>query len=544
MPYQVQQIIGDRGRPISVSRDDPVARALSLMIEHDFSQLPVVRKESELDLPEGMITYEGILRGIRNFNARIADLKVRDVMDGAPVYTIEDDLFDILDRLKDTNAVLVVHNYAPDLVGIVTSYDTTEYFRNRTEDLMRVEDLELMIKDLIKAAYTEPAGEVDQVRLDAAAARITGGRNPIEGEKPKTFADLSLGDYINLLILTDTWPYFEPILQVQRTFVRDLLHGVREVRNSLAHFRSDVTPEKRDQLKFARDWLTRRVEEYQSRLEAEQLEKTRQAFIDSGIVTETGALVQPPANRPPADASGDSRGRLAALADWLQARPGDVEQLPLTFNEIEALIGSDLPASARRHRSWWANDAEGHSQAQHWLEAGWRTAQINLTEGRVTFARIREREQAYINFYTKLLDALREKADFPVRSTAVGGASWLNVQAVPQQGPYTGWFNFAFGRDRRLRVELYLDLFDQAATKLVFDRLMSQKGPIEAKAGPLSWERLDRKQASRVAVYHEGTIVDEKRHPALRQWAVETMVRFYHALAEPAEATILEAKEA
>lgn len=153
MAYQVQQLIEGRGRPLSVKKDDMVSQALSTMIEHDFSQLPVIQEEdgsSGIDMPIGMITYEGILRGIRNFNANIDDLRVRDVMVQAPVFSEEDDLFDILDRLKETNAVLITGFYADDLIGIVTSYDTAEYFRNRTEDLMRVEDIELMVKELIK----------------------------------------------------------------------------------------------------------------------------------------------------------------------------------------------------------------------------------------------------------------------------------------------------------------------------------------------------------------------------------------------------------
>ena len=87
--------------------------------------------------------------------------------------TIDDDLFDILDRLKETNAVLVIETYVPELVGIVTSYDTTEYFRNRTEDLMRVEDIELMVKEFIKTAYVDENGELDEAKLNSAVAQVT-----------------------------------------------------------------------------------------------------------------------------------------------------------------------------------------------------------------------------------------------------------------------------------------------------------------------------------------------------------------------------------
>ena len=57
MPYQVGQLIEGQGALVSVSKEDTVIHSLSLMIEHDFSQLPVVSKQDEFDDLEGMVTY-------------------------------------------------------------------------------------------------------------------------------------------------------------------------------------------------------------------------------------------------------------------------------------------------------------------------------------------------------------------------------------------------------------------------------------------------------------------------------------------------------
>jgi hypothetical protein len=43
----------------------------------------------------------------------------------------------------------------------------------------------------------------------------------------------------------------------------------------------------------------------------------------------------------------------------------------ITFVELETMLGASLPASARRHRSWWGNDSSGrHVQATAWLSIG------------------------------------------------------------------------------------------------------------------------------------------------------------------------------
>lgn len=554
MPYQVQQLLVGRGDPVCVTKDDPVSQALSLMIEHDYSQLPVVKREDDYVLPEGMVTYESILRGIRNFNARIQDLRVRDVTVASPVYSMEDDLFDILDRLKDTNAVLIDSGAGgPGLIGIVTSYDTAEYFRKRTEDLMRVEDIELMIKDFILAAYTENGDRLNEEKLARAIGRVVPSAEKQGGEaaRVKGFAELTMADYISLLLMPDTWSFFQPIFSIQKDSLRELLNGVRLIRNALAHFRTDITAEERDRLKFGAEWLSRCQEEFQARKE----EQKRQIIDPHGDLKPEPTIIQ--VGESLQVQVGDevklsdfsmtdsviSGSRYAALADWLQSQPGKIDRVTLTFDEIEQIIEGDLPASARQHRAWWANDAVGHNHSQLWLDAGWRTVGINFSQGLVTFARIQEREQAYIRFFSKLISELRKQTDFPLKEISPDGVSWVVVQNLPRNAPVGASLAFSFTRDRLLRVELYLDLGDQQKNKAVFDRLHEQKAGFEARLGALDWQRLDHRRASRIAALHQGSIMETRNHAELRKWAAETMAKFFDVLLEPAEKAILEIRD-
>ena len=97
MPFSVEDLMEGRPSPVTITREESVTKALSLMIDHDFSQLPVIDTDH---CPLGMVTYEGILRGVRNFRASIDDLHVRDVMAAAPQFNLEDDLFELLEKLK------------------------------------------------------------------------------------------------------------------------------------------------------------------------------------------------------------------------------------------------------------------------------------------------------------------------------------------------------------------------------------------------------------------------------------------------------------
>ena len=75
----------------------------------------------------------------------------------------------------------------------------------------------------------------------------------------------------------------------------------------------------------------------------------------------------------------------APLNRYLGAVMGDA--VPLTFAEIEAILGRALPPSARRHPAWWSNNVGTHVNAAAWRDAGWRTSQVSIPDERVTFLR-------------------------------------------------------------------------------------------------------------------------------------------------------------
>ena len=80
-------------------------------------------------------------------------------------------------------------------------------------------------------------------------------------------------------------------------------------------------------------------------------------------------------------------GEYDRLGSHLRRRSGPIWQA--SFADIEAIMGTPLPASARRHNAWWANQTgRGHSQARAWQEAAWRTRRLDLKAGKVDFERV------------------------------------------------------------------------------------------------------------------------------------------------------------
>jgi hypothetical protein len=60
----------------------------------------------------------------------------------------------------------------------------------------------------------------------------------------------------------------------------------------------------------------------------------------------------------------------------------------MSFPEVERVLGRPLPASARKHQAWWANETVGtHSHARSWLDARRKTRNVDLNAGTVEFVK-------------------------------------------------------------------------------------------------------------------------------------------------------------
>lgn len=568
MPYFVQELIEEKQVLSTVTLHDRVQVALDKMFEHDFSQLPVIDGEER---PVGLITSESILAAQRNFGIGLDNLLVQHARMDADEFRDDADLFELLDRLRERYAVLIVDGTRK-LIGIVTNYDTAAYFRRRAEDMMLVEDIESMLKDYIQAAYALSDGSIDEERLQGAIQQrintveanrrtfrsalshyisLQTSGNPAldsdllqqvldthydETRGVRAFSDLTFYEYMELLLSEELWHRYRDAFKLDRAAVRTLLDSVRVIRNALAHFHGEILPIERERLRFCANWLA----QYQDAITAQfglndQTEDTgvelHPTVVSASSPVETVATedaLSTHAGPPAEDEVAPDESRYAPLAVWLQNQPADKDLVKPKFAKIEEIIGEPLPSAAYRHRSWWANDSVSHAQSQQWLGVDWRVSSVSLTSQTVRFTRMKERQKAYIEFFNLLFTEFRAKAEFDVPHVSPDGASWITFSRISGSGASAASFAFSFTRGKRFRVELYIDTGEQASTKSIFDLLHARQEELQVQLGDIGWERLNTKRASRIAMYHAGAITDDEETLAeLRQWATDTMIKFY-----------------
>lgn len=81
-----------------------------------------------------------------------------------------------------------------------------------------------------------------------------------------------------------------------------------------------------------------------------------------------------------------------ALGVYLKRQPGD--RVPITFVEIEKVIGAKLPPSARKHRPWWSNNPDNSVMTKVWLDAGFESEQVDISARKLVFRRVRKPKAA------------------------------------------------------------------------------------------------------------------------------------------------------
>lgn len=554
MPIQVSALIAGRPAPVTVQPSDTATVAIRRMVEHDYDQLPVVDARDRL---LGLVSHGSLHRAAWTFECPVDELQVRDAVIDVDPLDEAAELSDLLERLRTAPAVLVVREGR--LVGILTDFDTTEHLRRSAEDWMSVRDVEVTLRDLLRDSFLDADGtlKLDELRalirkragqgnkekfqkaVRAVLAAAPEGAAPYDaarveaawyehmvGERIQADVEgLELQECVDLVAHKERWKdHFAHLFGPKPDKLRKLLKRVGKLRNEIAHHRKELSEDERALLHFCVQWLGRCKDSVAPRVAPD--ERPRAAEPGEPVAVESGPEAPPAA---PEDEQDTSTGLYQPLARWFQGLSAEQESAVLSFQEIEALLGRPLPPSALVHRAWWANDTHSHVQARAWLQVGWRVASVNLSEGRVTFLRAGGKARACIEFFSAVINDLRGKLDAPTLYGSPHGGTWHWIAPLLPGRPAAGWLGLSFARGGRLRVEVYIDTSDRDRNKALFDLLHASRAALEAQAGaPLSWERLDQRRASRVALYHGARLSEATGAlDEARAWAVQTILRVY-----------------
>lgn len=215
--FRIGRLESANTKPLSVNPNTTLSEAVTLMLRHNYSQLPVMTNERDV---KGIISWESI-------GSRLALGKkpshVRECMKPHYEVGLNDSLFRVIGHIIEHSYILV-RGEGRVITGIVTTTDLSLQFQLLSEPFLLLSEIENHIRLLIDGKFTA---------IELASAKDASDND----RKIESVADLTFGEYIRLLENPTYWE--KTGLAVDRGIFVKELDKVRIIRNDVMHFDPD-----------------------------------------------------------------------------------------------------------------------------------------------------------------------------------------------------------------------------------------------------------------------------------------------------------------
>jgi CBS domain-containing protein len=155
---------------IVVNQNDSLTKAITLMLQHDFSQLPVMQGEREV---KGVITWKSI--GSKQALGHNCE-QVADCREDARIVDSNRTLFDAISTIVVYGYVLVRDQRDRRITGIVTASDLSLQFQILAEPFLLLREIELHVRRLLGNKLS--ASDFDLLTNFAPAVRVNTFETP------------------------------------------------------------------------------------------------------------------------------------------------------------------------------------------------------------------------------------------------------------------------------------------------------------------------------------------------------------------------------
>jgi len=220
--YRIGKLAAANNSPVGVKPGSTLAEAVTLMLSHDFSQIPVMQSSHTV---KGVVTWTTV--GSRLALKRDGS-HVEDFMEPATEINADCSLFAAITTIVGRQYALI-RDAKNQISGIVTTSDLSLQFGQLGEPFLLLGQIENHIRRLIDGKFTS-----EEVRKACDPSDA--------GRTVESVSDLTFGEYVQLLANQERWGKLA--LAVDRTVFVAQLDQVRAIRNDVMHFDPDGVTEK------------------------------------------------------------------------------------------------------------------------------------------------------------------------------------------------------------------------------------------------------------------------------------------------------------
>ena len=242
----------DKPKLVTIDFQETVENGIKLMMENDFSQLPVMKKGTIV----GMVSFASIVKTVfqvgKNSTKRTQrwqQWKVEDVMEKPTLRDYHEDLFDLIATLaRDSYVMIRTENKTYE---IITSFDVLHYFKELATPFLFLNDIENTLRAIIQSRF-------DEQTFEAKAIGLFTYQKKREQETPRKVDELCFGDYITFI--SSYWTDFKQLLGNKNIFL-GYSETARKIRNDVCHFRDPVCKSNKETLERFLNWLREKVKQ-------------------------------------------------------------------------------------------------------------------------------------------------------------------------------------------------------------------------------------------------------------------------------------------
>lgn len=203
---------------ISVRKETSIIEAISLMIQYNFSQLPILSGRSEV---YGLVSWKSIGKALSL--GKVCE-KVADCCEPVEVLKIDEPLLKAVNVILQKEVVLV-KDLKNEISGILTATDIGEQFLSLSEPFLIIEQIENIVRQLLDGKLT--LEDIEKV-LDSTKLE----------KEIKSLSDLNFGHYVRII---ENQKLFEKLKwKIDRVILKNLLEEANKIRNEVMHFQPEA----------------------------------------------------------------------------------------------------------------------------------------------------------------------------------------------------------------------------------------------------------------------------------------------------------------
>jgi CBS domain-containing protein len=246
---RVNSLLPDDQDVVSVPPDASVAKALDIMRQNGFSQLPVMAGDSVI----GVFSYRSLAQRVVEIGRPdVAQLEVDDCLEKLEFVRPSDEVEALFDHLDRDGAVLVGD---PDrLLAVATSTDLIRYLYAVSHPFVLIQEIELVLRGLVRRAVS---AEDLTSYIRRAISHLYKDR---PDRLPSELTGLNFGELVQVVIHGLNYAdAFVRVLGRNRDSTRGYLDPIPRLRNDVFHFKRQVSGEDMQMLANTRAWLLRKA---------------------------------------------------------------------------------------------------------------------------------------------------------------------------------------------------------------------------------------------------------------------------------------------